>query len=166
MDSTARESPNEAPRADVANLGLARPPWLYLAAILIGIVLDLVWSIAVVPRPLAVPLGSVLIIAAALLFASCVTLFGAADTPLPGNLPSTAIVRTGAYRISRNPIYLSFCLLHLGVAMLVNSLWLVMTLIGVLGVMSLVVIPREERYLERKFGGDYLTYKHSVRRWL
>jgi hypothetical protein len=40
------------------------------------------------------------------------------------------------------------------------------TLIGAVGVMSLVVIPREERYLERKFGGDYLTYKHSMRRWL
>jgi protein-S-isoprenylcysteine O-methyltransferase Ste14 len=29
-----------------------------------------------------------------------------------------------------------------------------------------VVIPREEQYLERRFGAQYLDYKASVRRWL
>jgi protein-S-isoprenylcysteine O-methyltransferase Ste14 len=32
--------------------------------------------------------------------------------------------------------------------------------------MAIVVIPREERYLEERFGADYLDYKASVRRWL
>ena len=76
------------------------------------------------------------------------------------------IVRTGSYRFSRNPIYLSFSLLQLGVACWVNSLWLLVSLIPAVALMSLVVIPREEHYLETRFLSDYLPYKASVRRWL
>jgi protein-S-isoprenylcysteine O-methyltransferase Ste14 len=75
-------------------------------------------------------------------------------------------VRTGPYRWSRNPIYLSFTLLHLGVAFWVNSLWLLVTLIPAVTLMSAVVIPREERYLETRFPSDYVAYRASVRRWL
>jgi protein-S-isoprenylcysteine O-methyltransferase Ste14 len=92
--------------------------------------------------------------------------FRAAGTPVPGNKPTTVIVRTGPYRLSRNPIYLAFSLLHLGIAIWVNSLWLIATLIATVALMALVVIPREERYLERRFGAEYLDYKASVRRWL
>lgn len=85
---------------------------------------------------------------------------------MPGNRPTIRIVRTGPYRWSRNPIYLSFSLLQLGVAFWVNSLWLLVTLILGMAVMSFVVIPREEQYLERRFPSDYSAYKASVRRWL
>ena len=47
-----------------------------------------------------------------------------------------------------------------------NSLWLVLTLLAFVAVMSLVVIPREERYLEIRFGQQYSSYRDSVRRWL
>jgi protein-S-isoprenylcysteine O-methyltransferase Ste14 len=60
---------------------------------------------------------------------------------------------------------LSFSLLQLGVAFCVNGLWPLVTLIPAVALMSLVVIPREERYLESRFS-DYLSYKASVRRWL
>lgn len=53
-----------------------------------------------------------------------------------------------------------------GIAIWANSLWLVATLIAALAVMAYVVIPREEQYLERRFGADYLYYKSSVRRWV
>ena len=76
------------------------------------------------------------------------------------------IVHTGPYRWSRNPIYLSFSLLQLGVAYWVNSLWLLVTLILAVALMSFVVIPREEQYLETRFPSDYSPYKASVRRWL
>jgi protein-S-isoprenylcysteine O-methyltransferase Ste14 len=94
--------------------------------------------------------------------------FRTAGTPVPGNRPTATIVRTGPYRWSRNPIYLSFSLLQLGVAFWVNSLWLLVTLIPAVALMSFVVIPREreEQYLETRFGSDYLSYKASVRRWL
>jgi len=57
-------------------------------------------------------------------------------------------------------------LTQLGIASWVNSAWLIGTLMAAVAVMACVVIPREERYLERRFGGDYLDYKRSVRRWL
>ena len=75
-------------------------------------------------------------------------------------------MRTGPYRFSRNPIYLAFSLLQLGIALWVNSLWLVLALLASVAVMSLVVIPREERYLEARFPSEYPSYKAAVRRWL
>ena len=76
------------------------------------------------------------------------------------------IVRTGPYRFSRNPIYLAFSLLQLGVAIWANGVWLLATLVGAVALIRCVVILREEQYLERRFGARYLDYKASVRRWL
>jgi protein-S-isoprenylcysteine O-methyltransferase Ste14 len=56
--------------------------------------------------------------------------------------------------------------LHLGLAIWVNSLWLVATLIATVAMIAVVVVPREERYLTGRFGTEYLEYKASVRRWL
>ncbi len=100
------------------------------------------------------------------LFLSAVRTFRAAGTPVPGNRPTTTIVRTGPYRFSRNPIYLAFSLVQLGLSFWVNSVGLLITLIPAVALMSLVVIPREERYLESRFPSEYLPYKASARRWL
>jgi protein-S-isoprenylcysteine O-methyltransferase Ste14 len=100
------------------------------------------------------------------LFLSTVRTLRIAGTPVPGDRPTTAVVRSGPYRFSRNPIYLAFSLLHVGVAFWVNSLWLLLTLAPAVALMSLVVIPREERYLESRFPAEYLPYKAAVRRWL
>jgi protein-S-isoprenylcysteine O-methyltransferase Ste14 len=97
---------------------------------------------------------------------AAVRIFRAAGTPVPGNRPTTTIVRTGPYRFSRNPIYLAFSILQVGVALWVDSLWLLVTLVPALALMSFWVIPREERYLEARFHSEYLPYKSSVRRWL
>ncbi len=152
--------------ATVANLGLVRPPLVYLAAILIGWLLELGWPLPFLPDVVAARLGSLLVLLAAVLFVSSIRTFRAAGTPVPGNKPTTAIVRTGPYRFSRNPIYLAFSLLHLGIAISANSLWLIATLIAAVAVMAVLVIPREERYLEGRFGAEYLSYRTSVRRWL
>lgn len=61
---------------------------------------------------------------------------------------------------------MAFSLLQLGMAVWVNSLWLMATLIAAIALMAMVVIPREERYLEMKFGFEYLDYKARVRRWI
>jgi len=70
------------------------------------------------------------------------------------------------YRFSRNPIYLAFSLFHLGIAIWVNSVWLLATLVGAMALMQYFAIRREEEYLERRFAAQYVDYKASVRRWL
>jgi len=112
------------------------------------------------------PLGVLLIAVAIALFSYSVAKFRAAGTPVPARKPTTAIVRTGPYRFSRNPIYLAFTLFQLGIAVWVNSVWLVVTLVVAVMLINSVVIPREEQYLELKFGAQYLDCKASVRRWL
>jgi protein-S-isoprenylcysteine O-methyltransferase Ste14 len=151
---------------EVANLGIMRPPFVYLGAIALGLLLHFVWSVRLVSRVVSEPLGGTAVLVAVALFLSVVRTLRTAGTPVPGNRPTTTIVRTGPYRYSRNPIYLSFSLLQLGVAFWVNSLWLLVTLIPAVALMSFVVIPREEQYLETRFPSDYLPYKASVRRWL
>jgi len=138
---------------------------VYLIAITVGLILHDIWPLRFTV-PLGTPIGVLLMVLSVALFVSAVRIFRAAGTPVPGNQPTTTIVRTGPYRFTRNPIYTAFSLLQLGLAIWVGSVWLIMTLIGAVALMSSVVIAREERYLERKFGSEYLVYKASVRRWL
>ena len=153
-------------KPDVANVGLARPPLVYLASIGIGAMLEFIWPLPFLPHALAAPLGILLVVAAVILFVGSVGKFRAAGTPVPGNKATTAIVRSGPYRFSRNPIYLAFSVLQVGIALWVGSLWLLITLVPALALMSFLVIPREERYLEARFPSEYIPYKSSVRRWI
>ena len=152
--------------AETANQGLVRPPLVYLSSIALGVILHLAWLVSLIARGVSPRVGALVVLLAIGLFLFSVRTFRAAGTPVPGNQPTTTIVRTGPYRFSRNPIYLAFSLLQLGMALWVNTLWLIVTLCAAVAVMSLVVIPREERYLAAHFPSEYLLYKGSVRRWL
>src|SRR5437870_2260970 len=100
------------------------------------------------------------------LFALSLREFRAAGTSVRGSERSTRIVRTGPYRFSRNPIYLSFILLLLGLSLWLNDFWLLLTLVPAVGIIAVVVIPREKRFLEENFHEQYSSYKAAVRRWL
>jgi protein-S-isoprenylcysteine O-methyltransferase Ste14 len=158
-------SQKQQPTPLAANLGLARPPAIYLIAILVGVVLHFVSPIRFVPN-LARPVGGLIVIFAAALFIWSIRTFRSAGTPVPGNQPTSAIVKVGPYRLSRNPIYLAFSLFQTGIAFGVNDAWILITLLPAIAIISFVVIPREERYLKARFGEEYSTYKASVRRWL
>jgi protein-S-isoprenylcysteine O-methyltransferase Ste14 len=154
---------HEVPLA--ANLGLARPPIIYCSAIVTGLVLHFAWPIPFVPK-LGMPLGAMIAVLAATLFFWSIGTFHSVGTPVPGNRPTTAIVKFGPYRLSRNPIYLAFSLFQTAIALGVNDAWILVTLLPAISLMSFVVIPREERYLEAHFGDEYAKYKARVRRWL
>jgi len=145
---------------------VTRPPLIYLCSILIGLALQFVWPLKVLPAALEATLGGSLMLVAIVLFTLSVRQFVAAGTAVQTHRPTTTILRTGPYRFSRNPIYVSFTLLYIGIAVWVNSAWLLGMLIPTLIVISYGVIAREERYLAQKFGDEYLRYKASVRRWL
>jgi protein-S-isoprenylcysteine O-methyltransferase Ste14 len=166
MTTTPRGRGSSETAQEVANLGIVRPPLVYLVSLVTGSVMQFAMPLPFVPRGLAAPVGAPLVMVAIALFAYAVMKFRAAGTPVPARKPTTVIVRTGPYRFSRNPIYLAFSLLQLGIAVWVNSLWLIATLVTAVALIHYVVIPREERYLEGRFGAQYLDYKTSVRRWL
>jgi protein-S-isoprenylcysteine O-methyltransferase Ste14 len=153
------------PAADAANVGLARPPFVYLSSIVLGLLIHWLWPFHWLPAAVA-PIGAVLVLAAVALFVSAVRAFRKAGTPVPGNRPTTVIVRAGPYGYSRNPIYLAFTLFQLGLAAWLNGLGLLVMLVPAAAIMVLVVVPREERYLEAKFPSEYLQYSREVRRWL
>jgi protein-S-isoprenylcysteine O-methyltransferase Ste14 len=163
---TAEPTRSPAGTQDVANFGFARPPFVYLTAILGGVGLDLVRPLPWLPTGIGAWVGVPFLIASLALFFASTRRFRAAGTPVPGNKPTSAIVQSGPYRFTRNPIYVAFSVLVLGIACWVNSIWLLGTLAAAVSLMSFVVIPREERYLERRFRAEYLEYKAKVRRWL
>jgi protein-S-isoprenylcysteine O-methyltransferase Ste14 len=145
--------------------GLLRPPVIFLSAILLGIALNYAWPCPFVPSALKL-LGPIIILCAVLLFALSLREFRAAGTSVRGSERSSTIVRAGPYRFSRNPIYLSFILLVLGLALWLSDPWLLLTLLPAVGIIAVVVIPREERFLEKNFHEQYSSYKAAVRRWL
>jgi protein-S-isoprenylcysteine O-methyltransferase Ste14 len=76
------------------------------------------------------------------------------------------VVSEGPFRYTRNPAYLSMAMIYTAIASLANALWAIIMLPIALLVIQRGVIEREERYLERKFGEEYLRYKARVRRWI
>ena len=154
------------PDLDAANKGALRPPILCLAAIVLGLALQGLRPLELPTGGLGTPLGLALIAVAFLLFRLATREFRQAGTSLRGSQPSSAVVSSGPYRFSRNPVYLSMALLQFGIALSLENLWSLVTLCGFVAAITGVVIPREERYLEREFGAMYLDYKSSVRRWI
>lgn len=107
--------------SNAANRGPFRPPLILLCSILLGVGLRLALPLRFAPASLATPVGVILVLASIALFVAAVRSFRAAGTPVPGDQPTTAIVRSGPYRFSRNPIYLSFYGLQLGLAFWTNN---------------------------------------------
>jgi protein-S-isoprenylcysteine O-methyltransferase Ste14 len=149
--------------------GIARPPVLYLACLLVGLALD-----RVLPVPLLVPeaalirwtVGGGLILIGVAIVAAGVRNFSRAATPVPSNQPVRALVTTGIHGWSRNPIYVGMCLLYAGVGIAARSPWVLILALPLVVILRYGVVAREEAYLERRFGDAYRNYKARVRRWL
>ena len=145
---------------------IAFPPALFAGTLAIGLLLHLGFPVNFLPRVIAIASGVVVLVGAALMAISAFRAMRRAQTAVNPSLPTTAIVSDGAFGFSRNPIYLSLTLLYVGVALLFNALWALLLLLPLIVVVQTGVIEREEHYLERKFGDEYIRYKASVRRWV
>jgi protein-S-isoprenylcysteine O-methyltransferase Ste14 len=144
---------------------VAPPPAIYAAALVVGLVLDRVWHVHVLPPGVARVLGP-LLLALSLVGLPAILAFRRHRTSPNPYRPSTTLVTDGPYRLSRNPMYVGFTLMYLGVALWADALWPLVLLPVVLLVMQRGVIVREERYLETVFGDEYRAYRARVRRWV
>ncbi len=148
---------------------IAPPPFIYLGGLALGLLLHRLLPLKYLPRTvrgIGLTLGSTCISIALSFFLSAFQQMRNANTNINPAQPATTIVAEGPFRFTRNPIYLSMTLLYIGIMFLVNSLWMMFILPIILGLINFGVIAREERYLEGKFGAQYLDYKQRVRRWL
>ena len=84
---------------------------------------------------------------------------------LPGG-STMLVLRTGPFRVSRNPLYLGLIVLAAGLALIVPSTWGLLSLPIGIGALWWGAIAPEERYLAAKFGAEYDAYRARVRRWV
>jgi protein-S-isoprenylcysteine O-methyltransferase Ste14 len=145
---------------------VARPPLLYGAAFLLVLVLTWFWPLPIFGRAGALWVGLALAVLAIALAVWGRRTMLAAGTNIDPTLPTSAIVTSGPFRFSRNPLYVALTLLYVGLTLAVDTWWGLILLVPLLVTMHLGVVLREERYLERKFGEDYRRYKAGVARYV
>ena len=145
------------------------PPVFFVSALLLGIVLDRVLPIAVAP-PFAYPflrLAAILIsTASGSLAAAAFLTLRRHHTTFKTDRPVAALVTTGPFRLTRNPLYLSLALLIVAVSAFLNSPWAIAFLVPALVLVQRHAIRPEERYLLQAYGSEYEKYCRNVRRWV
>ncbi|PKA42456.1 isoprenylcysteine carboxylmethyltransferase family protein [Rhizobium sullae] len=144
-----------------------RPPIAWALAVIAGLVLNWLYPLPFLPAAMpAGALGGIVFLAGLALLIWAATTFRRAGTQIQTTQPTATIVDEGPYRFTRNPIYIGMFLGLIGVAIAIDSLWLIALLVPFYLVIRYGVVAREEAYLERKFGDVYVAYKSRVRRWL
>jgi protein-S-isoprenylcysteine O-methyltransferase Ste14 len=145
--------------------GIRVPPPVLVAALLaLGW-----WLRRMAPWPLGPPLrevGLMLALIGGLLTAwALLRMYRVGTEPRPDR-PDTALVAEGPFRFSRNPVYLGYMVIAVGLALVWADAWTWLAVVAASLVLDRWVIRREERYLPARFGPDYAAYAAQVRRWL
>jgi protein-S-isoprenylcysteine O-methyltransferase Ste14 len=142
------------------------PPLIFAGRVIGGTLLHFAYPIRVTRYSVSLSLGVILAIVAAWVAIRAERVMKAAGTNVRPDRPALKIVTSGPYRFTRNPMYLALCLLQLALGFLLDG-WVPVLFALLLGlILHFGVILREESYLERKFGEEYLSFKRQVRRWL
>jgi protein-S-isoprenylcysteine O-methyltransferase Ste14 len=144
----------------------APPPLIYLGPLIFSLLLGRRFPMRFLPPTMARGLGMPLLGGGVLLLGWFEWAMRQADTPTSPYRPVEHIATQGPFRYTRNPAYLAMTLIYAGIASRANALWAILLLPAAQLVIQRGVIEREERYLERKFGEEYLSYKARVRRWI
>jgi len=145
---------------------IAHPPVIFLVTLTIGVAGHFLSPVPISPQLPWRILGVALALTSGSIALSARAQMKLAGTNVHPTMPSTAIVTGGPYRFTRNPMYLSLCLLNLGIGLVLCDLIPVLLTLALAAVLQTGVIVREERYLEAKFGEVYSSYRRQVRRWL
>lgn len=144
------------------------PPLIYVAGLLLGIAVDRLLKLPSLGLPIGVRsvAGSVLDVVGFLVMFAGAGLFLRRRTAILPFKPASSLVTSGILGWTRNPMYLGMAIFYVGLAVILNSLACLILLPLVLMTVQKQVIAREEAYLERAFGHEYVAYKNRVGRWL
>ena len=142
------------------------PPFLLGGQMVLGLVLQLLWPVPLLPPIAARVIGVVFLGLSAWLASRAKAAMRRVGTNVRPDLPTTALALDGPYRRSRNPLYIAGMGVCVGVAFLVNGPWSFVLLIPLAIVLHFGVVLREERYLAAKFGDSYRAFLARVPRWL
>ena len=145
------------------------PPTVFVVAFLLGLALDrwvLRLRLDAVSRSVLVIGGWLLIAAGLLVLLWALLTFLRARTGIMPSQSARAVVATGPYRFSRNPMYVAMSAIHVGLSLLMSVAWPLILLPLALAALYALVIRREERYLGDAFREEYAAYRARVRRWL
>jgi protein-S-isoprenylcysteine O-methyltransferase Ste14 len=146
------------------------PPLLFILPLLTGFVLQYFVPTRIVtgvdPVRTIRLVGWAEIVIAIALFVWAVSTFKRLQTPIIPVRPARTLVEEGPFKLSRNPIYVAFTVLYLGITFVANALWPLVFLPEAVILVYLFAIKLEEAYLQREFGGAYTEYCSRVRRWI
>jgi len=142
------------------------PPLVFLGYLIGALILN--WLV-----PLALPwtfilrmVGGVMVVVGSWLAGSAISQMRKVHTSPDPRESVTALVTSGPYRFTRNPIYLGFFLIYFGFTLLDGTFWGLIASPFLLWTITQAVIRAEEDYLQEKFKDEYASYKFRARRWL
>jgi protein-S-isoprenylcysteine O-methyltransferase Ste14 len=143
-------------------------PWVFVLMYLVGVGLESARPVNIL-RQLALVstiAGGVLFTMGAVIAGWCLLIFRTARTTTVPGQSSVKLVTWGAYRFTRNPMYVGLVLAYRGEAGLLKQIWPVVTLPLTLAYLNWTVIPVEEARLKEVFQGEYEQHRSRVRRWI
>ncbi len=156
---------NIADTPDTAQV-LVLPPVLVGGALLLGISINWIHPIPVLPLVPARVIGVIIFVLSGVLAHFAQTAMNRAGTNIRPDRPALALVTDGPFRFTRNPLYVAALGVYVGIALFVNGLVPILLAIPVFYLLHWGVVLREERYMESKFGEPFRAYRARVRRWL
>ena len=141
------------------------PTWL-LIAIIIMLTLHFLFPVSLTIPRLWNLLGLILIFLGVAINLSADSAFHRARTTVKPFEESSSLVTTGVFRIRRNPMYLGFVMVLIGIAVLLRSLSPYLIIFAFVFLIDRTYIRVEEEMLAEKFGAAWEQYKSRTRRWL
>lgn len=145
---------------------VVKPPYLYGGALAAGIVAHWIFPVILSSNAaLMTALGAAFLAAGVFILVWAVKTFKKSGVDLRFK-PVGMIIDQGPFARSRNPMYVAFTLIYIGVSFALNAAWPIVLLAPVIVIIRYGVISREEKYLLQKFGAEYENYRARARRWL
>ncbi|SRR5579871_4028672 len=145
------------------------PPIIYLSAIAVGVLLNVLYPLPWFGQPLAGILFAVGWLAIAGFLAlniSAIRTMRRAGTTVRPDRGTDHLVTDGPFSFTRNPLYVAGTLLVLGIGLISGIVWFLLLAVLAAFTVQKLAIEREERHLQARFGDAYLDYAGRVRRWI